>query len=70
MENKKEKTEKPHFVDATYPQDEPWRTDLYFGPRDGSNSHAHIVASGAAVIFFRDMEGKEIINEFKKKKIE
>lgn len=62
--NKKEEKEKPHFVDTAYPEKEPWRTDVYIGPRDGSGNHAHIVASGSALIYLRDINGKEIINDF------
>ncbi|MDO8460514.1 MAG: hypothetical protein Q7S74_05360 [Nanoarchaeota archaeon] len=60
-DNKKEVDERPHFVDATYPKNEPWLTNIYFGRRDGSSSHAHLVASGAAIIYLRDMNGSEII---------
>jgi len=52
----------PHFVDATYPKEEPWKTNIYFGPRDKSGSYAHIVASGAEILYLRDMVGSEIID--------
>ena len=67
MENdKKEKDLHPHFVDVTYPEKEPWKTNIYFGPRKGAGSHAHLVASGATVWYLRDVDGKEIIKEGKK----
>ena len=66
MERKdKENNSRPHFVDATYPKEEPWKTNIYFGPRDGTGSHAHIVASGTAILYFRDAEGKEIVRNKK-----
>ena len=62
MENdKKEDDKHPHFVEATYSKNEPWKTNIYFGPRDGSGFHAHVVASGAAIWYLRDAEGREII---------
>lgn len=64
---KKEDSKKPHFVEVVYPKDEPWRTDVYIGPRDGSGSHAHLTASGATLIYVRDINGKEVVNDFKKK---
>ncbi len=71
--NKKEEAKKtqenisrPHFVDATFPANEPWKTNIYFGPRDGTGSHAHLVASGAAIFYLRDMEGTEIVKDGKK----
>ena len=61
----KEESKKPHFVDATNPKNEPWKTNIYFGQREGSGSHAHLVASGAVILYLRDEEGKEIIKEGK-----
>lgn len=61
----KKKNKEPHFVKTNYPEKESWRTYIYIGPRDSSGKHAHLVASGSNVIYFRDIEGKEIINEFK-----
>ena len=66
MENdKKEEDSRPHFVDVNYPEKEPWKTDIFFGQRDGSVSHAHLVASGAIIWYLRDEEGKEIIKDGK-----
>ena len=63
--DKKEEAEKedthPHFVDVNYPKEEPWRTDIYVGPRDGSGSHGHLALSGAATWYFRDIKGPEIV---------
>ncbi len=57
-----EEDKRPHFINATYPKDELWKTHIYFGSRNGSGSHAHVVASGATILYFRDMEGLEKIN--------
>lgn len=59
--NEKEEDEHPHFVDVNYPEKEPWRTDILFGQRNGFNSHGHMAASGAAIWYLRDEQGKEII---------
>lgn len=61
-DNKKEDLH-PHFVDATYPKNEPWKTNIYFGPRDGTGSHAHLVASGATIFYLRDANGNEIVKD-------
>ena len=63
--DKKEEDTHPHFVDATYPANENWKTNIYFGQRDGSGSHAHLVASGARIWYLRDINGEEIIKEGK-----
>jgi len=60
-DNKRKEDSYPHFVDATYLPNEPWITNIYFGQRDGSGSHAHLVASGAKIWYLRDESGKEII---------
>jgi hypothetical protein len=62
--NKQNQDKRPHFVKTIDYHEEPWLTDIIFGQR-GSNSHAHIVASGAMILYLRDEEGKEIINENK-----
>lgn len=66
MEMKKTKEGRAHFVEATYPEKEPWKTNVYVGPRDGSGVHAHLVASGAAILFLRDINGEEIIRNGKR----
>ena len=65
-QNKKEEDSRPHFVDATYPKSQPWKTNIYFGQRDGTGSHAHLSISGAAVWYLRDINGQEIVKEGKK----
>ena len=52
-----------HFVDAIYPNKKPWLTNIYFGQRNSSGLHAHIVASGSAIWYFRDEQGKEIVRD-------
>ena len=67
MENKKEKPNenkeepsRPHFTKVIDYNDQPWLTDIIFGQRT-AGSHAHATLSGAAIIYLRTEEGKEII---------
>jgi len=55
----------PHFVSVTNPEAESWKTNIYFGLRDGSGSHSHLVISGALIWYLRGGEEKEIIKEGK-----
>ncbi|OGI65683.1 hypothetical protein A2647_05070 [Candidatus Nomurabacteria bacterium RIFCSPHIGHO2_01_FULL_40_24b] len=65
--DEKEKDSRPHFVDANYPKDELWKTNIYFGPRDGTGLHAHLVLSGAAILYLRDIPGDVIIKNGEEK---
>lgn len=61
VEEKKEQDKKPHFVcEINYAPEQNWRTDFTFGQR-GSDSHGHMVASGAIIWYLRDEQGNEII---------
>jgi len=61
VKESKEEDSSPHFVNTTNPKGEPWKTNIYFGQRDGISAHAHVALSGSAVLYFRDEQGKEII---------
>jgi len=56
-----EKKKKPHFIaEINYAPDQDWRTDFIFGQRR-TNSHGHMVASGAMIWHLRDEQGNDII---------
>ncbi|MBA7672869.1 hypothetical protein ES703_81056 [subsurface metagenome] len=61
VERDKEKDSRPHLVDVTYPEKEPWKTNIYFGQRNGFSAHAHVALSGSAILYLRDEQGREII---------
>jgi len=62
--NKKKIDSQPHFVKIIDYNEEPWITDLVFGQK-GSGSHGHLSASGAAIWYLRDEQGREIIKNGK-----
>jgi len=35
--------------------------NLYIGPRDGTNVHAHICLSGAELVYYRNLKGEIIV---------
>jgi len=62
-EKEQEKAEtRQHFTKIIDYNEQPWLTDVIIGQK-GYPSHAHITLSGAKILYLRDAEGKEIINE-------
>ena len=58
-EIKKEEDSPPHFVSTTNPKEEPWKTNIYFGQRDGLSAHAHVALSGSAILYIKDEQGNK-----------
>jgi len=57
---KQEENLRPHFAKVIEYNEQPWLTDVIIGQK-GSQSHAHLTASGAMIWYLRDEQGKEII---------
>ncbi len=38
------------FLSMTMPIDKPWLRNIYWGLRDGTGNHGHLVASGAIIV--------------------
>ena len=62
--DKSVKSAKPHFTREINYTEEPWRTDFILGQKR-ADSHGHLALSGATAWYFRDEEGKVIIEEGK-----